>query len=128
MIAQWKYPDSKMHGGTLGDAATMNGAGERTVPSILYKTVLTTPDPMTKVIEYYKNKLTPPAGSKTGSADEKAVPASGRSVMFQDDSTGRPIAIHVILVNTEKASTTLVISRGETEAETHIAWTHYQRL
>jgi len=125
MIAQWQYPDSTMNGGTLGDAATLNGAGERTVPSILYKTVLTTQDPMPKVIEYYKNKLLPPAGSKADSADEKAVPASGRSVMFQEDSEGRPVAIQVILVNTEKASTTLVISRGATEAETHIAWTHY---
>jgi len=125
LIAQWKYPDSKMNGATLGDAATLNGAGERTVQSILYKTVLTTPDPMSKVIEYYKNKLTPPAGYKADSADEKAVPASGRSVMFQDDSKGRPVAIHIILVNTEKASTTLVISRGATEAETHIAWPHY---
>jgi len=49
MIAQWKYPDSKMNGATLGDAATLNGAGERTVQSILYKTVLTTKDPLPKV-------------------------------------------------------------------------------
>ena len=128
MIAQWKYPDSKMNGATLGDAATLNGAGERTVQSILYKTVLTTKDPLPKVVEYYKNKLMPPAGSKAASAEEKTAPASGRSVMFQDDSEGRPVAIHVILVNTEKASTTLVISRGATESETHIAWTHYLKL
>ena len=125
MIAQWKYPDSTMSGATLSDGATMNSAGERTVQSVLYKTVLTTKDPMPKVIEYYKNKLMPPAGSKADSAEEKTVPASGRSVMFHDDSEGRPVAIHVILVNTEKTSTTLVISRGTTESETHIAWTHY---
>ncbi len=125
MISEWKYPDSKMSGASLGDAATMNGAGERTVQSVLYKTVLTTKDPMPKVIEYYKNMLMLPPGSKADNAEAKAVPASGRSVMFQDDSEGRPVAIHVILVNTEKASTTLVISRAATESETHIAWTHY---
>src|ERR1700730_14606125 len=59
MIAQWQYPDSKTNNATLSDAATMNGAGERTVQSVLYKTVLTTRDPMPKVIEYYKTKLAP---------------------------------------------------------------------
>ena len=64
MIAQWQYPDSKINGGTMNDAATQNSTGERTLQSIQYKTVLTTKDSMQKVIEYYKSKLMPPAISK----------------------------------------------------------------
>ena len=128
MIAQWQYPDSKIKGASLSDAATLNGAGERTVPSVLYKTVLTTKDPMPKVIEYYKTKLMPTASSKTAKPGDKAATDPGRSVSFNDDSEGRPVAIYVILVNTDKSSTTLVISREATESETHIAWTHYLKL
>ena len=128
MIAQWQYPDSKINGATMSDAATLNGAGDRTVQSILYKTLLTTKDPMLKVVEYYKSKLMPPAGSKTAKPQEKTAADSGRSVTMHEDSEGRPVAVQVILVNTEKASTTLVISRAATELETHIAWTHYVKL
>lgn len=128
MIAQWQYPDSKMNGAKLSDAATLNGAGDRTIQSILYKTVLTTKDPMPKVIEYYNTKLMPAAGSETAKPKEKSANESGRSVTFHADSEGRPVAIYVILVNTDKASTTLVISRAATESETHIAWTHYLKL
>lgn len=128
MIAQWQYPDSKMNGATMSDAATLNSAGERTVQSIQYRTVLTTKDPMPKVIEYYKTKLLPTAGSKTAKPEEKVINDSGRSVTFHDDSEGRPVAIHIILVNTQNASTTLVISHAATEAETHIAWTQYLKL
>src|SRR2546430_12159533 len=105
MVAQWQYPDSKMNGATMSDAATLNGAGKRTVQSIQYGTVLITKDPLPKVLEYYKNKLTPKTGSKTAKPQEKTAADSGQSVTFHDDSEGRPIAIHLILVNTEKAST-----------------------
>src|SRR5438093_8240512 len=70
MIAQWQYPDSKMNGATMSDAATLNGTGERTVQSIQYKTVLTTTDPLPKVLEYYKNNMMPKAGSKTAKPQE----------------------------------------------------------
>jgi hypothetical protein len=128
MIAQWQYPGSKINGAAMSDGATMNDAGERTVQSIQYKTVLTTKDPMAKVIEYYKSKLMAAADSKRSKPVEKPSPDSGRSVTYLDDSDGRPLGIHVILVNTDKASTTLVISRAATESETHIAWTHYLKL
>jgi hypothetical protein len=128
MISKWQYPGSKINSATMSDAATLNGAGERTVQSIQYKTVLTTPDPMPKVIEYYKAKLASPADSRTTKREESPTTDSGQSVTFHEDSEGRPVAIHVVLVNTEKASTTLVISRATTESETHIAWTHYAKL
>jgi len=117
-----------MNGAALSDAATTNGAGERILQSIQYKAVLTTKDPMPKVIAYYQTKLMPPAGSKTARPEEKPAADSGRSVTFHDDSEGRPLAIRIILVNTDKASTTLVVSRAATESETHIAWTQYLKL
>jgi len=128
MIAEWQYPDSQINGASMGDAATVNRSGERTVPSILCKTVLTTKDPMAKVIEYYQTKLKQGADSETAKPEGKSGAESGRSVMFHDDSQGRPLGIHIVIVNTDKSSTTLIISRAETESETHIAWTHYLRF
>ena len=112
----------------MEDAATVNPSGERTVPSVLCKTVLTTKDPIAKVLEYYETKLKQAAAPKTAKPEMKSGKEPGRSVMFHDDSQGRPLEIHIIVVNTEKSSTTLVISRAKTESETHIAWTHYLRL
>lgn len=127
MIGRWQYPGSKMSGGTLSDAATMNAAGDRTRPSVQYRAVLTTKDPMSKVIAYYESKLKPAVASKTAKTDEPPAVDSGQSVTSQDDSEGRPLAIHVIFVNTENSSATFVISRAATESETHIAWAHYER-
>lgn len=128
MVSEWQYPGSKMHGGaTMSDAATVNRSGERTVPSTLCKTVLTTKDPMARVVDYYKSKLKQPGDSETANGDDKSAAHSGRSVMFHEDSQGRPVGIQIIVVNTDKSSTTLVISRAEKESETHIAWTHYVR-
>jgi hypothetical protein len=126
-VAEWQYPGSKINGATMQDAATVNQSGARTVVSVLCKTVLTTKDPMDKVIKYYETKLKPGADPKTANPEGKSGTGPGRSVMSHDDSQGRPLRIHIIIVNTEKSSTTLVISRGETESETHIAWTHYVR-
>jgi hypothetical protein len=128
MISEWQYPDSRINGASMSDAATVNVQGERTVPSIQCKTVFTTADPMAKVIEYYETKLKPVADSSTAEADDKPTTDSGRSITSHDDSENRPLAIHIILVNTEKSSTTLVISRAKTESETHIAWSRYLRL
>ncbi len=127
-VAEWQYPGSKINGASMEDAATVNRSGARTVPSVLCKTVLTTKDPMATVIEYYDTKLKPGADPKTAKAERESGAERGRSVMFQDDSQGRPLRIHIIIVNTEKSSTTLVISRADAESETHIAWTHYMRF
>lgn len=127
-LAEWRYPDSKTNSASMSDAATVNDAGERTIQSIQCKTVMTTADPMAKVIDYYKTKLKPVGDSKTAQPTDKLADHSGRSVTFHDDSENRPLAIHMILVNTDKVSTTLVISRTATESETHIAWTQYMRF
>ena len=127
-IAEWQYPGSKINGASLSDAATMNASGERTVPSVQYKTVLTTKDPVEKVIQYYDAKLKPISDAKPANRNDKPATVSGRSVTFHNDSENRPLAIHIILVNTDNSSTTLVISRAEKESETHIAWTRYVRF
>jgi len=127
-IVEWQYPGSKINGATMQDAATVNQSGERTLPSVVCKTVLTTKDSMDKVVAYYEIKLKPAADPRAAKSEGKPGTDPGRSVMSHDDSEGRPVRIHIILVNTEKSSTTLVISRGETESETHIAWTHYVRF
>jgi hypothetical protein len=127
-IAEWQYPGADISGASLSDAATTNASGERKVPSVQYKTVLTTKDPMAKVIQYYNAKLKPVSGTIPGSANDKPATDFGRSVTFQDDSENRPLAIHIILVNSDNSSTTLVISRAEKESETHIAWTRYLRF
>jgi hypothetical protein len=128
MIAKWQYPDSKVSDATLSDAATMNVTGERTLPSVQYKAVLTTQDSFAKVVAYYKTRLTPAPDTKPAKVEGEAAADAGRSVTFHEDSKGRPLALQVVLVNTDKTSTTLVISRGATEPETHIAWTHYEKF
>jgi hypothetical protein len=128
MIAEWRYPDAKINGASMQDAATVNRSGDRTVPSVLCKTVLITKDPIANVIEYYETKLKGEANSKAAKPVRKSGAEAGRSVMSHDDSEGRPLRMHIIIVNAEKSSTTLVISRATTESETHIAWTHYLRF
>ena len=128
LVVQWQYPGSEIQGASMSDAATVNRSGERTVPSIICKTIFTTKDPIAKVTEYYTAKLKQPDGSTDSKEASESAEKSGRSVMVHDDSEGRPLQVHIIVVNTDKTSTTLVISRAETEPETHIAWTHYMRF
>tara|TARA_R110002124_G_scaffold144995_2_gene310181 strand:+ start:6457 stop:6960 length:504 start_codon:yes stop_codon:yes gene_type:complete len=126
-ISGWQYPDSKIHGSSIRDAATVNHKGDRTVPSSYSKTVLTTTDPIDKVFNYYKSKLAQnemPIPGNEQSQDLDGV--SGRSVMFHSESKDRPVKIHIISINTAHTSTTLVISQAEGEPETHIAWSQYE--
>ena len=126
MIAPWQYPDSTMHGAAMADGATVDANGERTTQSIVCKAVMTTDTPVEKVLDYYKTKLTPAPPKKD--KDAKTVDPGGRSVVFNDDSDGRPFAMHTIIVITNDTSTTLVITRGKDESKTHIAWKHYRRI
>jgi len=105
-----------------------NTAGDITVTAVQVQAVWTTKDPIEKVIAYYETKLKPAADARDAKPDERAAADSGQAIVSHDDSIGRPLAIHVILVNTKKTSTTLVISRAATESETHVAWVHYQVL
>ncbi len=126
MIAEWQYPKSTINGATMADGKTVNSDGDRTTQSIVCKTVLTTDDSVDQVIAFYKGKLNP--NKNTDSTPDKDIASQGRSVVFHNDSDGRPFSMHVIVVNTDHASTTLVVSRGSKEKKTHIAWKHYERL
>ena len=124
-ISQWRYPNSKLNGAEMSDAATVDSDGNRTVQSLVCKTTMTTDDSVEKVLEFYKKKLAP---DKNADDQTKAKLKDGRSVLVSDDSDGRPFALHTILVNTSSTSTTLIVSRGSDETRTYIVWKHYIRL
>ena len=65
-LAAWKYPDTQMPNG-----ASMSDGGSPGVQSVKCAAVLTTPDPIDKVIAFYTEKLGP---------------GEARSVAVQDDS------------------------------------------
>ena len=122
-LSEWKYPGSRMLGG-----ASMSDGGNPLVQSIKCRAILTTPDPIEKVIAFYSEKLGthPPTGRPDAKAAGKD--AEAKAVSIQDDSRGRPVTVRVIVVNKADTTTTLVISRARSETETHIAWLHYLRL
>ncbi len=133
-VAQWRYPEAKINGARMADAATVNSEGDRTVQSILCSTTMTTPDPVVNVLAFYHTLLAPapegePDDTEPEAADRaKSDPQEGRSVIFSDESEGRPFAMHTILVNTATTSTTLIVTRGVDEDQTRITWKHYVRL
>ena len=118
-LAEWKYPDSTMLGG-----ASMSDGGNPDVQSVKCKAILTTTDPIDKVIAFYSEKF----NAKQAVAGDDIKDSDAKSVSTQDDSHGRPVTLRVFVVNKARTSTTLVISRAEGEEETHIAWLHYIRL
>jgi hypothetical protein len=121
-LSAWKYPESTMHG------ASMSDGGNARMQSVKCQSVLTTPDAIEKVIEYYEKKfgISPTTGQQERRAD--VAEGDAQSVSSQDDSQGRPVRLRIIVVNKADTSTTLAISRAEGEKETHIAWSHYIRL
>ncbi len=128
-IFEWRYPEAKISGATMSDVETIDNEGVRTAPSIHCKAVLTTGDPIDKVFDHYHSKLTKKIVAK--SPDKSAAPlksSSGRAVTFHSNSDDRPVVIHVITVNSERLSTTLVLSRAAGESKTHIAWSQYERF
>jgi hypothetical protein len=104
------------------DAATVDADGKRTIPSSGLTTTMVTPDSVDKVLAFYRSLLT------RNSTNHNALgvrPKDGRSVVFRDESAGRPFVFHTILVNSSNTSTTLIITRGKEEGQTHITWNQY---
>jgi hypothetical protein len=122
-LSEWKYPGSNLLGG-----ATMSDGGNPLVPDVQCQAILTTPDPMEKVVEFYSQKVGTPTAPAGQNAQAKVKEADAKAVSTQDDSEGRPLTLRVIVVSKADSTTTLVISRGQSEKETHIAWSHYRRL
>ena len=129
-IARWRYPNASFHGAEMADGQTLNPKGGIEYPSVFLKTTMTTKDSVAQVLAFYKNKLQSGDGAEANgeTTGESRKATSRRSVKFDDDSEGRPFAVHIISVNSEFVSTTIVVTRGEREAKTHIAWKQYIRL
>ena len=123
-IVRWQYPKASINHAKGSDAATIDAEGNRTVPSTVFEANMTTEASVAQVIQYYHELLTrnPKNDEKVGIQPEK-----GRSVLFRDESKGRPFELHVILVNSETTSTTLIVSRGADEEQTQITWKQYSR-
>jgi hypothetical protein len=122
MLSEWQYPDSKFHG------AQMSDAGVADIGSIKNKAFLTTSDSAEKVLKYYCDKLKVDANGKNLGEKPGERIKTKRSVLVQDDSTGRPLKLYVIAVNETGFSTTLMISRADGEDETHIAWSNFRQV
>jgi hypothetical protein len=123
-VVKWRYPDAEIGKSQMSDAATIGADGDRTVGSVVLKTTMVTRDPVDKVLAFYRDLLT-----RNPKNDERLGigPNVGRSVVFSDESEGRPFAFHTIVVNSASSSTTLIITRGKDEERTHITWKQYQK-
>ena len=121
-IVKWIYPDAEIGKSEMSDAATIAADGKRTAPSSVLKTTMVTSDSVDKVLAFYRGLLirNPANDSKLG-----ADPKVGRSVVFSDESEGRPFAFHTVVVNSANASTTIIITRGGNEDTTRITWKQY---
>ncbi len=121
-IVKWRYPDAEIGNSEMSDGATIAADGERTTPSSVLKTTMLTTDSVDNVLAFYRDLLT-----RKPTSDEKLGigPLIGRSVVFNDESDGRPFAFHTIVVNSDNTSTTLIVTRGEDEKQTHITWKQY---
>jgi hypothetical protein len=121
-IVKWRYPDAEIGKSEASDAATINADEKRTAPSTVLKTTMVTGDSVNKVLAFYRDLLTrnPANDGKLGIG-----PQVGRSVVFSDESDGRPFAFHTIVVNAANTSTTLIITRGDDEELTRITWKQY---
>ena len=119
---KWRYPDAEIGKSEMSDAATIDASGKRTAPSTVLTTTMVTRDSVDKVLAFYRDLLTrnPTNDRKLGLA-----PQVGRSVVFSDESDGRPFAFHTIVVNSANTSTTLIITRGDDEEHTRITWKQY---
>ena len=121
-IVKWRYPNAEIGKSQMSDAATIDADGKRTVPSTVLKTTMATGDPVDKVLAFYQELLT-----RNQTNDDKLGIGRqvGRSVVFNDESDGRPFAFHTIVVNSANSSTTLIITRGKGEEQTYITWKQY---
>ena len=56
-IVKWRYSDAEIGKSEMSDAATIAANGQRTVPSVILNTTMTTPDSVSKVLAFYQKLL-----------------------------------------------------------------------
>lgn len=122
MLSEWHYPGSKFGGAESSDAAVTD------ISSSKSQAVLTTTDSAEKVVAFYRQKLNVDASGKNLGGKEGERITTKRSVLIQDNSAGRPLKLYILAINETGSSTTLVVSRSEGEATTHIAWSNFRKL
>ena len=121
-IVKWRYPDAAIGKSVMADAETIAADGKRTAPSSVLTTTMTTGDSVEKVVAFYRDLLNRNRANDKKLGDD---PKAGQSVVFSDESEGRPFAFHTILVNSTNSSTTIMITRGGDEETTRITWKQY---
>lgn len=121
MLLEWRYPESKFNGAESADAAVKD------ISSIKSKAILTTPDSVEKVMDFYRKKLNVDAEGKNLDEKEGERITTARSVLIQDASGDRS-NVYVIAINEVKSSTSLVVSRADGDDVTRIAWSNYRQL
>ncbi len=121
MLLEWRYPESKFNGAESSDAAVKG------VSAIKSKAILTTPDSVEKVMDFYRKKLNVDGKGKNLGEKEGERITTDRSVVIQDVSGDRS-KLYVIAINGTKASTTLVVSRTKGDEVTRIAWSNFRQL
>jgi hypothetical protein len=124
-LEDWKYPGIKMPRG-----AQISDGGFSGIQSAKLQAVFTTPDSFEKVVSFYENKfgVTAEGKAKPAAKNSDDKPSEPQSVITQDDSKDRPLAMRVFVVNRADTSTTIVVSRATGEKETHIAWSEFIRI
>ncbi len=121
-LAPWKYPDAKFSGASMSD-----GNNPR-LQTVKFEVILTTGDSFEKVAKFYADQIESARGSgvKDAKVDPKA--AEAKVLSTQDDSQGRPLKLRVIVINRDTTATTVVLSRADSEQQTHIVWSHYMHF
>lgn len=121
MLLEWSYPESKFNGAQMSDAAVKD------ISSVKSKAILTTPDSIEKVMDFYRKKLNVDAEGKNLDEKQGERITTARSVLIQDASGDRS-HVYVIAINEVKSSTTLVVSWADGDDVTRIAWSNYRQL
>jgi hypothetical protein len=133
----WQYPGSTEGGSSKGGGGTLN----RVRVGPIYSVILTTPDDLDKVLEWYANKfdseiIAVPTGSgsmsrvNTANQDD---PVINGNVMLASDRPSddraqgrwRPVRMKVISVRTPRYDLVLNVSRADGESHTHVVVTYF---
>ncbi len=122
MLLEWRYPESKFNGAESADAAV------KEISAIKSKAVLTTPDSVQQVMDFYCKKLNVDARGRNLDEKQGERITTDRSVMIQDVGGDRTSKLFVIAINGARSSTTLVVSRSDGDAVTRIGWSDYRQL